>query len=115
MSHDNCLFCKIATKVIPATFLLEDEHACAFRDLNPMAPTHVLVIPKKHHVNIDDAADDALAVSCVMRMARDVARAEGLKDSGYRLVMNSGSDAGQSVFHWHVHVLGGRQLGWPPG
>lgn len=111
----NCIFCKIVEKTIPATLVAESDHACAFRDLHPVAPTHILVIPKKHVVSIDDAADDPSMVGRVLELARDVARAEGLKDGGYRLVMNSGEHAGQSVFHWHVHVLGGRPMAWPPG
>lgn len=110
-----CIFCKIASKTIPASVVAENEHACAFRDLHPVAPTHVLVIPKKHVVSIDDAADDMALVGHVMQLARDVARAEGLAEGGYRLVMNTGEHAGQSVFHWHVHVLGGRPMAWPPG
>ena len=118
MIETSCLFCKIVAKTIPAKLVLENEHACAFRDLHPVAPTHILVIPKQHLVSIDDAVDadaEGEIVKHVMQMARDAARADGLKENGYRLVMNSGEHAGQSVFHWHVHVLGGRSMAWPPG
>ena len=116
MTESSCLFCKIAAKTIPAKLVFENEHACAFRDLHPVAPTHILVIPKSHVVSIDDAVDaDGDLVKHVMNMARDAARADGLKESGYRLVMNAGEHAGQSVFHWHVHVIGGRPMAWPPG
>lgn len=116
MTESSCLFCKIVAKTIPAKLVLENDHACAFRDLHPVAPTHILVIPKAHVVSIDDAVDaSGDLVKHVMQMARDAARADGLKDSGYRLVMNTGQHAGQSVFHWHVHVLGGRHMAWPPG
>ena len=111
----SCLFCKIVEKTIPATIVAENDHALAFRDLHPAAPTHVLVVPKTHLASIDEAADESAIVAQVMKLARDVARAEGHQASGYRLVMNTGDNAGQSVHHWHVHVLGGRQMSWPPG
>jgi histidine triad (HIT) family protein len=112
----SCLFCKIVAKEIPATLVAENEHALAFRDLRPMAPTHVLVIPKKHIASITSADDgDAMLLGQLMLMARDVAKAEGLDATGYRLVTNNGENAGQSVFHVHVHVLGGRAMAWPPG
>ncbi|MFO0663266.1 MAG: histidine triad nucleotide-binding protein [Polyangiaceae bacterium] len=115
-THDDCIFCKIAAKKIPSKLVLENEHACAFRDLHPVAPTHILVIPKTHVVSIDDAVlAGGDLVKHVMQLAREAAHVDGLQASGYRLVMNTGEHAGQSVFHWHVHVLGGRPMAWPPG
>ena len=112
----SCLFCTIVAKEIPATIVLENEHALAFRDIRPVAPTHVLVIPKKHVVSITEATDaDGTMLGQLLLLARDVAKKEGLDQTGYRLVTNNGESAGQSVFHVHVHVLGGRGLSWPPG
>lgn len=111
-----CLFCSVLEKKIPADFVYEDEHAVAFRDIRPMAPTHVLVIPRKHIAAIHDLADeDVVTIGRVMLAARTVARKEGLEAGGYRLVINDGDAAGQTVHHVHVHVLGGRNLTWPPG
>lgn len=112
----SCLFCKIVAKEIPATIVLENEHALAFRDIRPVAPTHVLVIPKKHVASITETTDaDGTMLGQLLLLARDVAKKEGLDQTGYRLVTNNGESAGQSVFHVHVHVLGGRGLSWPPG
>ncbi len=111
----DCLFCKIVAKEIPGTIVAENEHAVAFRDIHPGAPTHVLVVPRKHVVSLNDAADDHELVGRVLQLARDVAKSEGLADKGYRVVMNNGAGVGQSVFHLHVHVLGGRAMSWPPG
>ncbi len=108
-----CLFCRIARGEIPAQVVRADDDTVAFRDVNPQAPTHVLVIPRRHVPNA--AAADQEVWQAVMRAATEVALAEGLGERGYRLVVNSGPDAGQSVEHLHVHVLGGRQLAWPPG
>ncbi len=111
-----CLFCKIVNREIKADIVRENEHALAFRDIHPAAPTHVLVIPKRHIAAIHDAkADDAALLGQLVLLARDVAEEVGLAENGYRLVVNNGRDAGQSVFHVHVHVLGGRALAWPPG
>jgi len=112
---DGCLFCKILKKEIPATVVYEDERALAFRDINPVAPTHVLVIPKLHVATINDvAAEHEADMGHLYRVAADVAKSEGLSEQGYRVVMNCGAGAGQSVFHVHLHVVGGRPLGWPP-
>lgn len=112
----SCLFCRIVSHEIPATIVHEDDDVLAFEDLSPQAPVHVLVIPKKHLESVDAASDeDALLLGKVLLGARAIARARGLGDSGYRLVANNGAGAGQSVFHLHVHVLGGRPLSWPPG
>ena len=113
MSAD-CLFCRIARKEIPAAIVAENAHCVAFRDVNPQAPSHVLVVPRKHVATLD-AADDPDLVGQVMLMAAEVARAEGIVASGYRTVVNTNAGAGQTVFHLHVHVLGGRRMTWPPG
>lgn len=111
-----CLFCKIVAKEIPGDVVYEDEHALAFKDLRPVAPTHVLVVPKKHIAAIHDLTpDDAATIGNVFVAARKVADQLGLTAAGYRLVVNDGDAAGQSVHHIHVHVLGGRQMTWPPG
>ncbi len=111
-----CLFCKIVNREIKADIVRENEHALAFRDIHPAAPTHILVIPKRHIAAIHDATpEDAALLGQLMLLARDVAEEVGLAENGYRLVVNNGRDAGQSVFHIHVHVLGGRALAWPPG
>jgi histidine triad (HIT) family protein len=111
-----CLFCKIIAKEIPGDVVYEDEHALAFKDLRPVAPTHVLVVPKKHIAAIHDLTpDDAITVGNVFVAARRVADQLGLTAAGYRLVVNDGDAAGQTVHHIHVHVLGGRQMTWPPG
>lgn len=112
----DCLFCSIIEKKIPAKIIYEDEHALAFRDINPQAPTHVLVIPRTHIAAIH-AAEPAHATELgqVLLAARKVAEQEGLVEAGFRLVINDGEHAGQTVHHIHVHVLGGRALGWPPG
>jgi histidine triad (HIT) family protein len=111
-----CLFCKIVGREIPSEIVFENDHALAFKDIRPAMPTHALVIPKKHIVGIHDAtSEDAAMLGEVMLAARTVAEQLGLGASGYRLVINHGPDAGQSVFHLHVHVLGGRGMAWPPG
>ncbi len=112
----DCLFCKIVDGEIPADIVFESETAVAFRDINPQAPTHVLVIPRKHIATINDIkpADEAI-VGSLYSAAREIAEAEGIADAGYRAVMNCNEQAGQTVFHIHLHVLGGRSLGWPPG
>lgn len=111
----DCIFCGIAGGGVDADEVYRDDDVVAIRDINPQAPTHVLVIPNRHVVSMEDAADDPELVARVMVAARAVARQEGLSDGGYRLVTNVGDDGGQTVSHLHVHVLGGRRLGWPPG
>jgi histidine triad (HIT) family protein len=114
-SDPDCLFCKIVAGEIPATIVAETDRSVAFRDVNPQAPTHVLVVPRRHAATIRDLADhDAEATADVFRLAARVAENERILD-GYRLVANTGPGAGQTVFHAHVHVLGGRPLSWPPG
>ena len=111
-----CLFCKIAAKQIPAKILFEDDDLVAFHDINPGAPTHVLVIPKEHIVSISDGKPEhtTLLGKLLLATAR-VAEETGIAQSGYRVVTNTGPNAGQSVLHLHLHVLGGRALAWPPG
>ncbi|GAA1512146.1 histidine triad nucleotide-binding protein [Sphaerisporangium rubeum] len=112
----DCLFCKIVSKNIPATVVHETDRTVAFRDLDPQAPTHVLVIPKGHYENAAALAeaDDGLADE-VLKAAHAVAVREGVAGDGYRIVFNTGPKAGQTVFHVHAHVLGGRPMTWPPG
>ena len=115
MSSD-CLFCKILAGEIPAELVYESDTAVAFRDISPQAPTHVLVIPRKHISTINDITeDDEAIVGSLYTAARKIAAAEGIADDGYRAVMNCNEGAGQSVFHIHLHVLGGRPMNWPPG
>ncbi|MDE3151182.1 MAG: histidine triad nucleotide-binding protein [Gemmatimonadota bacterium] len=111
---DNCLFCRIARREIPATVVAEDEHLMAFRDVSPQAPVHVLVIPKAHVASLDDVREFSI-VGRMAEMAASVARQEGIAERGYRVVMNTNADGGQTVFHLHLHLLGGRSLDWPPG
>ena len=116
MSEQNCLFCRMITKEIPADFVHQDDHAVVIRDINPQAPTHLLVIPVEHLDSLEEAGKkDEQLLGHLLRIAARVANDEGLAESGYRTVINTGAGAGQSVFHLHVHVLGGRPLNWPPG
>ncbi|WP_436736800.1 histidine triad nucleotide-binding protein [Streptomyces sp. BBFR102] len=112
----DCLFCKIVSGDVPATIVRETDTTVAFRDINPHAPTHVLVIPRAHYPDAAalSAAEPAIAAD-VLREAGEVAAEEGIAETGYRIVFNTGSGAGQTVFHAHAHVLGGRGLQWPPG
>ena len=109
-----CLFCRIASGNIPAALVAETDDAIAFRDINPQAPLHVLVIPRVHIDSLATATDSALLGS-LMTLAARIAKEQGYADSGYRTVVNTGPDGGQSVGHLHVHVLAGRHLDWPPG
>ncbi|MDX1334790.1 MAG: histidine triad nucleotide-binding protein [Gammaproteobacteria bacterium] len=112
----DCIFCKIIAGEIPATVVHETDDVLAFRDLGPQAPTHVLVIPKRHISTINDMQDsDAELVGKLYLAAQKVAADEGISESGYRTVMNCNEGAGQTVFHMHLHVLGGRPMTWPPG
>ncbi len=112
----DCLFCKIATGEIPAAVVYEDNELMAFRDSRPQAPTHLLVIPKQHIATINDAKEeDALLLGAMILRAQKLAKAESLSEQGYRLVFNINSGGGQEVYHIHLHVLGGRQMTWPPG
>lgn len=112
----DCLFCKIVAGDIPADIVFESDTALAFRDINPKAPTHVLIIPRRHVSTINDiGVNDESLVGSLFSAARKIAADEGLAEDGYRVVMNCNEAAGQSVFHIHLHLLGGRALGWPPG
>jgi histidine triad (HIT) family protein len=111
---DDCIFCKIAKGEIPATIIAEAPTCIAFRDVNPEAPVHVLVIPKAHVASLNEVASPALFAD-VVQMAREVAKQEGIAGSGYRVVFNTNGDGGQTVFHLHAHVMGGRHMKWPPG
>ena len=116
MSDSDCLFCRIAAGELDADVVYEDADVLAFRDINPQAPTHVLVIPRKHIATINDIEPgDKDTIGALFLGAQRVAEQDGLKDAGYRVAMNCGEGAGQSVFHVHLHVLGGRSLSWPPG
>ncbi|MGK4009063.1 histidine triad nucleotide-binding protein [Sorangium sp. So ce1036] len=111
-----CIFCKIANKEIPSKVVYEDEDVLAFHDLNPQAPTHVLVVPKRHITGIGHAVpEDEIVLGRLLLAARRVAEETGIAESGFRTVINHGANAGQTVFHIHVHVLGGRPMAWPPG
>lgn len=115
MTDSNCLFCRIIRGEIPSKKVHEDEHVFAFEDINPQAPTHVLIIPKKHFAGLKEAeADDAEIIGRCHLAAAHIARQRKI-ENGYRTVLNVGPGAGQSVFHLHVHLLGGRPLTWPPG
>lgn len=111
-----CLFCKIAGKEIPSKMVFEDDELFAFHDVNPMAPTHILIIPKLHIASMNEATPEHQALLGKLMLAgRRAAENTGIHESGYRLVVNTGPHAGQSVFHVHLHVLGGRPMAWPPG
>lgn len=116
MSNDDCLFCKIAGGDIPADIIYESDTAVAFRDINPQAPTHVLVIPRRHIATINDLQDgDQEVVGDLFMVAAQIAAEDGIADDGYRVVMNCNAGAGQTVFHIHLHLVGGRAMTWPPG
>ena len=112
----DCLFCRMAGKEIPVIFVYEDEHMFVLDDINPQAPMHALVIPKRHITSLLELtpADDAV-VGSLVRKGRDLARDAGVAEGGFRLIFNCGDDAGYSVYHIHLHLVGGRKLGWPPG
>ena len=112
----DCLFCKIIDRKIPATIVFEDARVLAFADINPQAPTHILVIPKRHieSLNAMGTEDDQL-IGEVVRRAALIAKERGISDGGYRTVFNTNREAGQTVFHIHLHLLGGRPMTWPPG
>jgi len=116
MSNSDCPFCAIVAGDIPADIVYDNEHVLAFRDLHPQAPTHVLIIPRKHIATINDAAEDDLeAMGRLSLAAAHVAREAGIAEDGYRTVVNCNANGGQSVYHLHMHLLGGRPMQWPPG
>ena len=113
---ENCIFCRIISRQVPAKIVYEDETSMAFEDLNPQAPVHLLIVPKKHLPSLKEAtAEDELLLGHLLTVAAQLARGRQIETQGYRAVINNGTGAGQSVFHLHVHVLGGRVLHWPPG
>ena len=113
---DNCIFCKIAAGEIPATKVYDDGEVLAFRDINPEAPVHLLVIPRRHIATLNDLTEaDAALIGRLYLAAKQVAIELGVAENGYRTVINCNRDAGQIVFHVHMHLLAGRELGWPPG
>ncbi|HEX8254717.1 MAG TPA: histidine triad nucleotide-binding protein [Thermoanaerobaculia bacterium] len=115
-SHANCLFCRIANGEIPAKIVHEDADVVAFHDINPQAPTHILVIPRRHIAMLNDMTEaDVAAIGTTVLRATEIARQLRLDSEGYRLVVNNGEAAGQTVFHIHMHLIGGRAFGWPPG
>jgi histidine triad (HIT) family protein len=113
---DACLFCRVSRGEIPASIVYETDDLLAFRDINPQAPVHLLVIPRRHIATLDELRDGDLdVVGKLVTTAAELARREGIAASGYRVVMNCNADGGQSVYHIHLHLLGGRTLTWPPG
>jgi histidine triad (HIT) family protein len=113
---ENCIFCKIAAGLIPSNKVYEDESIFAFRDINPEAPVHILIIPKKHISSVNDLElGDEELIGKIFITAKKIAKDEGISESGFRIVTNCGRDGGQTVPHLHFHILGGRNLKWPPG
>ncbi len=115
MPHEECLFCRIVQGDLPAKVISENDEAIALQDVNPQAPVHFLVIPKAHVRHLTEAAGDPGLIGRLLAFAAQLATDEGIAGSGYRTVINTNMDGGQSVYHLHVHVLGGRALAWPPG
>ena len=111
---DDCLFCRIVRREIPATIVFEDDHVVAFRDISPQAPVHVVIVTREHVASLDQVTNTA-QLGALSAAARDIARKENIAKSGYRTVVNTNADGGQTVFHLHMHVLGGRHMAWPPG
>lgn len=112
----NCLFCKIICREIPASIVFEDDRLLAFNDIHPQAPTHVLVVPKRHISTLNDAQpEDDQLIGELLRRAKMIAAERGIAAGGFRVVFNTNRDAGQTVFHIHLHLLGGRSMSWPPG
>lgn len=115
-SSSACLFCRIAARQAAARIVYEDDSAVAFEDLHPRAPTHLLIVPRKHIVSLSElTSEDEAVIGHLHRIAARLAQQRGIHRSGYRTVINTGAEAGQSVFHIHVHLLGGRSMAWPPG
>ena len=114
--NNDCLFCKISAGSIPSQKVYETDTLIAFNDINPQAPTHILIVPRAHHTTLLDVKEtDHELIGSIISVANQLAKERGLDKSGYRLVLNCGEGAGQSVFHIHFHLLGGRPLQWPPG
>ena len=113
---EECIFCKIARHEISSDIVYEDEELVAFKDINPQAPIHILIIPRKHIPTINDLSpEDALLIGKMTLLAKELAEKNGISEKGYRLVFNCNREAGQMVYHIHLHLLGGRAMGWPPG
>ena len=113
---DDCIFCKLINREIPAKILYEDNQIIAFEDINPQAPTHILLIPKEHFASLNDIPEEKKEIlSHLLLQARNIAQDLGIKENGYRIVLNTGKNSGQDVFHIHFHLLGGRRMTWPPG
>ena len=113
---EDCIFCKIVNKKIPTETVLEDEQVLAFRDINPQAPVHILIIPKEHFSSLNEIPENKKGLlSHILLQARQIAIKMGIADNGYRIVLNTARDSGQEVFHIHFHLLGGRRMTWPPG
>ena len=113
---EDCIFCKIVCKEIPAKIVYENEGILAFEDIKPQAPVHILIIPKEHVSSLNTLSEDKESlIGSIFLTARRIAEERGIKDSGYRIVLNTGKDSGQEVFHIHFHLLGGRRMTWPPG
>lgn len=111
-----CIFCRIVEGSIPAKIVYQDEHALAFDDINPQAPVHALVIPKRHVPSVQDLGEaDRVLLGHLLLTCSRIAKEKGLSETGFRVVANTGRDGGQTVFHLHFHVMGGRHMGWPPG
>lgn len=116
MSQANCIFCRIIAGEIPASKVYEDDQAFAFRDINAQAPTHILLIPKKHIASLNELSlEDQTLLGHLMCVVPKIAKQEGISENGFRLVVNTGADAGQTVWHLHMHVMGARPMAWPPG
>lgn len=116
MAHEDCVFCQVLEKRLPGKIEYEDDDLAVIWDINPQAPTHLLVIPKKHIAKISEVSDDDSDLLCkMMVVAKKIAKKLHLDDQGFRLVINEGRDAGQTIFHLHMHLLSGRRLMWPPG
>jgi len=112
----DCIFCKISEKKLPARIVYEDEDVVAFEDINPQAPVHVLVIPRRHvSTSLELEEEDNALVGRLFQAANRIARQKGIAERGFRIVMNCNAEAGQTVFHLHIHLLGGREMHWPPG
>ena len=111
---EDCLFCRIIAGNIPAKIVAENSHCVAFRDIDPQAPTHVVIVPREHVASLNEAKDASMIGELAL-LASEIARREGIAERGYRTVVNTNADAGQTVFHLHLHLIGGRPMGWPPG
>jgi len=113
---EECIFCKIANKMIPASIVYEDEQIIAVNDIHPQAPSHILLIPKEHFASLNDLPEEKKDIlSELLLKARQIAEEQGIAQSGFRIVLNTQKDSGQEVFHIHFHLLGGRRMSWPPG